>query len=119
MEKTFAKVDELVVHVKAYMNNRIDTVKLNAAEKGSKIMANVITLVISLLVFGLCIVFASFALAFAFAKLTGELYWGFLIVAGIYLLLGFFLWILREKLLRIPILNALLKQLFKEEDEKD
>lgn len=119
MEKTFAKIDELVVHTKAYMNNQIDIVKLNAAEKGSKIMATVITMAISFLVFGLCIVFASFALAFVFAKLTGELYWGFLIVAGIYFLLGFFLWLLREKLLRIPILNALLKQLFKEEDEKD
>ena len=119
MEKTFAKVDELVVHVKAYMNNRIDMVKLNAAEKGSKMMANVITLVISLLVFGLCIVFAGFALAFAFGKLTGELYWGFLIVAGIYLLLGFFLWMLRGKLLRVPILNSLIKQIFKEEDEEN
>lgn len=119
MEKTFAKVDELVVHVKAYMNNRIDMVKLNAAEKGSKMMANTITLVISLLVFGLCIVFASIALAFVFAKLTGELYWGFLIVAGIYLILGFILWILRDKLLRVPILNSLIKQIFKGEDEEN
>ena len=119
MEKTFAKVDELADHVKAYLNNRIDTVKLNTAEKGSKMLANVLTLVSVLLVFGLCLVLASFALAFALAKLTGEIYWGFLIVAGIYLLLGTGLWVLREKLLKLPILNALLKQIFKEEDEKD
>ena len=119
MEKTFAKVDELADHVKAYMNNRIDAVKLNTAEKGSKLAANALSMISVLLVFGLCLVFASFALAFVLAKLTGEIYWGFLIVAGIYLLLGAGIWVLREKLLKLPIQNALLKQIFKEEDEKD
>ena len=119
MEKTFEKVEELVVHVKQYMNNRIDTVKLNTAEKGSKLMANMITMAVSILIFGLFLLFISLALALAIGKATGELYWGFLIVSGIYLLLGILVTVLREKLLRMPILNALLKQLFKGEDEED
>ncbi len=119
MEKTFAKIDELGSHVKEYMNNRIDSVKLSAAEKGSKLMANMITIALSILVFGLFVLFISFALAFALAKATGELYWGFLIVSGLYLFLGTFVFLFREKLLRLPILNALLKQLFKGDHEED
>lgn len=119
MEKTFSKVEELVGHVKDYVDNQIDTVKLSAAEKISKLLAGFISLAVSLLVLGLFILFASFALALAFGKLTGEWYWGFLIVAGFYLLLGIFIWMAREKLLRLPILNVLLKQLFNKADEKD
>lgn len=119
MEKTFAKVDEMATHVKAYLNNRINTVKLNAAEKGSKLIADAISLAIVLMILALFIVFASIALAFALGKWTGELYWGFLIVSGIYLLLGLLVWMRREKILRLPILNSMLKQLFKEDDEKN
>ena len=118
MEDSFAKVEDLAVHIKEYMNNRIESVKLSAAEKSSKMLANLIAMAAVLLVFLFVIVFASIALAYALAKLTGELYWGFLIVSGIYLLLGSLIWLLKEKILRFPIMNAMLHQLFKE-DETD
>ena len=119
METTFAKVEEMAVHVKEYVNNRIASVKLSAAEKSSKLMANVIAIAITMMVFVFFVVFASIALAYAFASLTGEFYWGFLIVAGIYLLLGVLVWLMKEKLLRLPIMNAMLQLLFKEDDELD
>ena len=42
MEKTFAKVEELVGNVKEYVNTRIESVKFNAAEKSSIVIANVV-----------------------------------------------------------------------------
>ena len=119
MEDSFAKAEDLAVHIKEYMNNRIESVKLSAAEKSSKMLANLIAMAAVLLVFLFVIVFASIALAYALAKLTGELYWGFLIVAGIYLLLGSLIWLLKEKILRFPIMNAMLHQLFKEDETDD
>jgi hypothetical protein len=95
-------VEDLAVHVKEYMNNRIASVKLSAAEKSSKMLANLIAMAAVLLVFLFVIVFASIALAYALAKLTGELYWVFLIVAGIYLLLGSLVWVLKEKKIEAP-----------------
>ena len=65
------------------------------------------------------VIFSSVAVAFAFAKLTGEYYWGFLIVAGIYLLIGILVWSLKERILRMPIMNAILQQLFNEEEDSD
>lgn len=120
MEKTFAKVEELADHVKEYVNNRIASVKLSIAEKTSAVLSNIIAMIIVLTVFVFFIVFAGIALAFVFAKLTGEYYWGFLIVAGIYLLIGILVWTLKERLIRLPIMNGILQQLFKEEnDEQD
>ena len=117
MKDTFARVEEMTAHVKEYVNNRMASVKLSAAEKSSKLIANVIALVVVLVVFALFIVFAGIALAFAFARLTGEFYWGFLIVAGIYLLLGILVWQVKEKIIQLPIMNTMLQQLFKEDEE--
>jgi energy-coupling factor transporter transmembrane protein EcfT len=117
MKDTFARVEEMTAHVKEYVNNRMASVKLSAAEKSSKLVANVIALAVVVIVFTLFIVFASIALAFAFARLTGEFYWGFLIVAGIYLLLGISVWLMKEKIIQLPIMNSILQQLFKEDEE--
>ena len=118
MEKTFSKVEELASHIKEYINIRISAIKLSAAEKSSKMLANLIAVAVVLMVFFSFVLFASVALAFVFSKLTGEYYRGFLIVAGIYLLIGLIVWTMKEKLLRLPIMNAMLRQLFKEEDDE-
>lgn len=117
MEDTFAKAEELTEHVKEYINNRMAAVKLNIAEKSSKLAATVIASVVAALFFFIFLIFASTALAFVFSRLTGALSWGFLIVAGIYLLLGALVWLLKDRILQLPIMNALLRQLFT--DEKD
>ena len=119
MEKTFAKVEEMADHVKEYVNNHISAVKLSVAEKTSALLANIIAVTIALLVFVMFVIFSSVAVAFAFAKLTGEYYWGFLIVAGIHLLIGILVWALKERILRMPIMNAILQQLFNEEEDSD
>lgn len=115
MEDTFAKVEELSAHIKEYINNRVDSMKFKAAEKSSSVLANIIAVAIAVLVLTFFVLFGSVALAYAIAKWTGEVYWGFLMVAGIYLLLGVLVWLLREKLLRLPIMNAMVQQLFKED----
>jgi len=68
----------------------------------------------------LLVVFISIALAFALGKWTGQLYCGFLIVAGLYFVAGLVIWLTKEQLLRFPIMNAILKQLSNERsDEED
>lgn len=121
MEKVFARVEELADHIKEYVNIRIDAVKLHTAEKTSKAIAGALAFVVVIQLLALFAVFASIALAFAFAAWTGQVYWGFLIVAGIYLLLGVIVWLAKERLLRIPIMNALLRQMHagKNEDENN
>ena len=119
MKETFAKVEEMADHIKEYMNNRITTVKLKTAEKSSKILAQIITLTIVLVIFLIFIVFAGIALAYALARLTGEFYWGFLIVAVLFLLLALLIWKTKEKLIRLPIMNTILHQLFNEQDNDE
>lgn len=117
MEKTFARVEELADTIKEYVNTRIESVKINAAEKSSAVVANILAGMFVAAVFLFFIVFASVALSFGLGEWIGKTWAGFLIVAGLYLLLGIVVWAARGKLIRLPLMNAMIQQLFKKDEE--
>lgn len=119
MEKVYAKMEELAVNIKDYVNTRIESVKLTAAEKSSGIMANIIGGIVVSIVFILFIIFASVALAFALSLWIGNTWAGFLIVACLYLFFGLIVWFGRKKIIQLPIMNSLIQQLFTHTDEED
>lgn len=119
MEKTFARVEELADTLKEYVNIRIESVKLNAAEKSSIVIANLIAGIIVAMVLLLFIIFASVALSYGLGEWIGKTWAGFLIVAGLYLIVGMGVWFARVKIIRLPIMNALIEQLFSKDDEED
>lgn len=119
MEKIFSKVEELTDNVKEYVNNKIELAKLNVAEKSSSVLSNLMAGIIVAIVFTLFVVFASVALSLVLGEWLGETWIGFLIVAGIYLLIGLIIWFGREKIIRLPIMNTILQQLFKTDDDNE
>lgn len=119
MEQTFARVEELAGHVKDYVDTKIAYVKLSAAEKSSKILSNMIAAVVVAVIFVFFFIFAGIAGAYALSAWIGKMYAGFFIVSGIYLLAGIIVWKGREKILRIPIMNSIIRQLFKKENEDE
>jgi len=118
METTLDRAEEFAGTVRDYINTRIESVKLSAAEKSSAIIGNTVAGVIAALVFCFFLVFGGIALSFVLGDWTGKLWLGFLIVAGLYLVISIGVWAMREKLIRLPIVNAMIRQLFKS-DEKD
>jgi len=116
MEKAFTKVEELAGTIKEYITTRIESAKLHTAEKSAVIIANIIAGAIVSLVFLLFIILASIALL---GSWIGKLWTGFLIMAVFYLLAAIIVWKTRVTLIRLPVLNALIKQLFMADDEED
>ncbi len=119
MESAFAKVEELAGNIKEYVNTRIESVKLSAAEKSSAVIANLIGGFIVAVVFLFFIIFASTALAVGLGEWLNNTWLGFLIVGFLYLLTGIGVWAAREKIIRMPIVNTLIQQLFTTDDEED
>jgi hypothetical protein len=118
MEEIFSKIENLLSHLKEYADNRVTIVKLTIAEKVSRLVANVLAGIFVLFVFFFFIIFASITLAILLSMWIGKMYAGFLIVTGLYFLAGIIIWMFREKLLRLPIMNAMINQLFEDEDEE-
>ncbi|HMO61450.1 MAG TPA: phage holin family protein [Ferruginibacter sp.] len=122
MEEVFERIETLSAQVKAYANARIDAAKLELAEKISSLLSNLIAGAIAVLVFLVFFLFLNFSIAYMLADLTGKTWIGFLIVAAFYLLIAVVVWVAREKIIRIPVMNSILKELFKaeaDEDERD
>jgi phosphoglycerol transferase MdoB-like AlkP superfamily enzyme len=119
MSEEFKKFESLVERLREYVNTRVAQVKLSVAEKISKVAALMIALLMAALVFFLFLVLASVAGAIAIGQQLNNMWLGFLIMAGIILVFGILLWALKDKLIRIPIMNALVKALFEKEDNGD
>lgn len=121
MEETIEGIRNLATTVKEYVNIRVDVIKLSAAEKTSLVISNLVAGAIVAVVFLFFLVFASIAGALALSAWTGKPYSGFLIVAGIYLVAGLIVWRSKERLIRVPVMNNIIHQLFKHEitDEED
>jgi len=119
MEKTFARVEELADTIKEYVNTRIESVKLSAAEKTSGVIANVLAGIVVALVFLFFVIFASVALSLGLGEWIGKTWAGFLIVAGLYLLIGIIVWAARGKMIRLPLMNAMIRQLSGNDEEEE
>ena len=120
MDQDFNNGEAFVDDVKEYVNTRIAQLKLLFAEKTSKVMSVLVAVIMSALVFFLFLVLVCIAGAIAIGLWLESFWLGFLVIAGIVLLAGFFLWIFKDQIIRKPIMNVLIKTMFdKEEDEKD
>ncbi len=119
LEETKSKVEELIENVSDQIDNHIELATLKASEK----LVQGISIVISNLIIGILLVlsflFLSIALAWYLSSLLEKPHIGFLIVGGFYLLLGLFFWVGKDKVLKQPLLNSIIKQLFKERNEDE
>ena len=120
MDQDFNNAETFVDQVKEYVNTRLAQLKLSFAEKTSKVMAVMVAVVLSALVFFLFLVLICIAGAIAIGQWVESFWLGFVIVGGIVFVVGIILWIFKDGLIRKPIMNALINVMFdKEEDEKD
>lgn len=118
LHEEFKKVEEMAEHFRSYVDTKLAQVKLSVAEKVSKLISVMIAGILVLFVFLFFIVFVSIAGAYAIGYWLENIALGFLIVALIYLFFGIIIWMAKERLLRIPIMNAIIRQLFSN-DETD
>ncbi len=115
--KEFQKIEDLAEHVKEYVNTQISLVKLGIAEKISKIIAWTLAGILVFFILSLFIVFISLFAAHGIGNALGRPILGFLIVAAFYLCLAMLVWWKKEKLLRIPLMNVIIGQLFSDENK--
>jgi len=121
MDETFSRMDDLVNDIKDYINVKLDALKLSVAEKISRIAAAIIAGFVVAVAVLFFVVFISIALGFFLGEILGSTWLGFLIVGGIYLLVGLVTWWARKRIIQVPIMNSILTlwSLKEEEDEED
>jgi hypothetical protein len=117
LEEQKTNIDQLLDHTEEYLKTRQQLSKLVVAEKASIVASSLFSSVIIFGVFFFMIVFASIALAYAFAMYFGETMYGFLAVTGLYLIAGILVVSNRKKWLETPVTNMVIKNFLKDEDD--
>src|SRR5690606_266434 len=102
MENKTTTVEELFIKLKEYGDTRLDLLKLKGINKVSKLLSSLITSVILLLLFILVVICLTVALSLYLGEVLGGSYFGFLIVAGIYIIIGLVLFLSKTKLIKTP-----------------
>jgi hypothetical protein len=117
MEHLKNKIDRLVEDAESYFKTREELTKLVAAEKSSRMASEMFSGIIIFFVFLTVFLFLSISIAYLIAEWTGKIYYGFGAVTFIYLVTGILLYSNREKWLKVPMMNSMIKSFFKEHHE--
>jgi len=110
--KAMESGDTLKENVSEYIETKVDLIKLKAIDKGASVLSGIVVGAATALLALFILVFLSFAAAFAIAELTGKNSLGFLAIAGFYIIVAVLLFILKEKIVTMPIVNALLNKFY-------
>ncbi len=104
--------------IENYIQNRLELVKLQAIEKSTKVGASLFIIVLMALLGFFMFLFLSFMLAWLFADLTSNVYVGFAIMTGIFLLLLLVI-VLGKKSFERKITDTIINTIFSKSNDKD
>jgi len=92
-----------------YIELKLDFLKLEFIETFSTVFSKIITVWVAIIIGIIFFAFVLIALAFYLGKLLGGYHWGFLIVAGIFMIIGIILFLLRNTLITNPFINTFIE----------
>ncbi|MEA3450905.1 MAG: phage holin family protein [Bacteroidota bacterium] len=102
-----------------YVELKVDLYKIDFIESFSKIFSKVVTISISFFLGIIFLAFLLFSLGLYLGKLLGAYHWGFLIVAGIFLLIAILFILFRNVILTNPLINTFFSAFFDKEKNKN
>ena len=107
-------IEDLNDNLKEYLSTRYELMVLKASEKVSVIGSIASVSVILGIFLILFILFISVSAGFFLSEMTGSYGMGFLLLYCIFLLLFFFVYLVRRKWIIEPIKNKLIREMFDE-----
>jgi hypothetical protein len=99
--------------IKQYLLTNIELQKLTIIEKVALLIGASAAISIVVIFFMAALFFLSLGLCFYISNLFGNNYSGFLIVGAFYVLLTILAYVLKDKLITKPVINNVVKMIFK------
>ncbi len=109
---------QLLSHIKTYALLRAEYYKLKAVEKLSDVFSTFFSFLILVLLAMFTILFIGLALGFYLNYCFNSVYMGFVITAGFYVLFFILLSSFTNQLVKKPIMNMIIKAIFKNEEQQ-
>ncbi|MES2285114.1 MAG: phage holin family protein [Bacteroidota bacterium] len=105
------KVEKFLRDAKEYAEVRFDLVSLNIQDKFSDIVSSLVSIVILSVLALLILLFAGIGAAIWLGEYFNNAPVGFFCMTGFFILLAFILFFNRERWIKFPIMNSLIKKI--------
>lgn len=111
------RVEKLLKHVEEYAETRFDLVILNVQDKMGSVLSSIVSIVILWILSIFVLLFVSIGAAWLIGDYFNSASIGFFSIAGFDLIIAIVVFFNREKWVKVPITNALIKKInFHEKD---
>ena len=111
MENKPTNVEELFYKLKEYGDIRLDLLRLKSINKISGILSTLMGVFIMVILLFLILVCITIGIALLLGAWLGKAYYGFFIVSGLYIIIGLVLYKGRDKYVKKPVSDKLIKEL--------
>ena len=116
MKEPQSPLDQIIAHTEDYLKTRQQLTQHVVSEKVVVLTSTLVTAYVLFSVFLLAAVFASLGLAGLIAREYNDPLMGYWIVGLGYFVLGFLLVIFRNSILKTPLMNAMVKNIYNEKN---
>jgi hypothetical protein len=111
------KAEQLVSNIKEYAETRCDIALLNMQDKVSNVLSSIASAAVVAILGVLILFFASLGAAWYIGQSLNNPSIGFFCIAGFYLIVAIILIINRDKWIKLPVINTLLKKISIHEED--
>ena len=106
-------IEKLIERVEDYGKTTAELIKYKVVDKTSDIVSSLASKLIIFAVVALFAFIINIGLSIWIGEMLGKIYYGFFVVAGIYLLVILIIYASHEKLIKIPTKNSIISQMLK------
>lgn len=119
MEKSNTPVEKLIEKVENYSKTSIELCKYNAVYKSAEIFSTLITKLVIIIALAVFCMLTNIGLSIWIGNLIGQIYFGFFILAFIYLLIAILLYYFRYDWIKKPVSNFIINKLLKPHQDEN
>jgi hypothetical protein len=112
-----SKLESLLGKIRQYAEARFDLAILNVQDKISDVFASVASILLMVFIGFFILLFISLGVAWYIGDRTGDPSMGFFSLAGFYILLALIVYFTRDKLIKAPIINSIIKKITIHEED--
>ncbi|MFI5124258.1 MAG: phage holin family protein [Chitinophagales bacterium] len=113
MSDSDISLKSLIEKSQDYLETKMEIAKLKTVDKSSDVLSSIVVLVSMIFLGLLCFMFISIALALYLGALLGSAHAGFFIMGGFYGIILVVLYLLRDKWIKTPVTNLVIKKMLK------
>ena len=113
MQSIIDNIENLVSRAGDIAETKVELWKLRAVGKVSETVSSLISVIAIVILIVTAIIILSLGIAFWIGSEIGKTSYGFFIVGGFYVLVGFLVYVFRRKLIKTPLSNLIINKFIK------